>query len=177
MKRSAMRIVGAVALLMAGSSWSAEAQLRGFAQLGGGLAIPVGDFKDEGAKTGWLGQVAGAVTYGMMGARISGTYMRNGFEGLDEHFRIVGAMADFMVSPSLSGSAAPYFLAGVGFQNGKSSFAGDEGVTKFAWNAGAGIGIRVGGIGLFVEARYLSIRTAVDATNLFPITVGVLLGR
>ena len=174
---SVLRTAGVVALIVVARVAAAEAQVHGFAQLGGGLAVPVGNYKDEGAKTGWTGQVAGALTYGMMGARISGTYTRNGFEGLDEHFRILGAMADFMVSPSTGGSIAPYFLAGIGFQNGKASFTGAEGETKFAWNAGAGLGVKVGGIGLFLEARYLSIRTPVDATNLIPITVGVLLGR
>ena len=169
-------MVGTVALLVAGTPGSARAQFGGYVQLGPGLAIPVGDYKDAGANTGWLAQVAGAITHGMMAGRISGTFMRNGFEGTDEHFRILGAMADFLLSPSTSGKAAPYILGGIGFQNGKSSLAGVEGDTKFAWNAGGGVGVRVGGIGLFVEARFLSIRTSGASTNLIPISAGILLG-
>jgi hypothetical protein len=144
--------------------------------VGGGLAIPVGDYKDAGGKTGWAAQIAAGLAHGMMGGRINATFMRNGFEGTDEHFRILGAMADFLVSPSTSGQIAPYFLGGIGFQNGKSSEEGAEGATKFAWNAGAGIGVKVGGLGIYVEGRFLSIRTSGASTNLIPITVGVLLG-
>ena len=171
-------IVGAVALLLAGFSGTANAQARGYLQLGGGVSIPVGDFKDAGAKTGWLGQVAGGITApgGVLGGRISGSYIRHGVELSDEHLRIVGAMADLTVSPKMTGKLAPYVLAGVGFQNGKSSLAGSEGSTKFAWNAGAGLSARAGSVGVFVEGRFLSIRTEGSSTNVIPITVGIRLG-
>jgi outer membrane protein with beta-barrel domain len=169
-------MVGAVAMLVAGAPGSANAQARGYVQLGPGVAIPVGDYKDAGAKTGWLAQVAGGVTSGVIGGRISGSYIRNGSEGSDEHIRIVGAMGDVTVSPRTAGKAAPYVLAGIGFQNGKSSLSGAEGSTKFAWNAGAGVGVQAGGFGLFLEGRFLSVRTEGSSTNLIPITVGVRLG-
>ena len=174
MKRlTAAMMVGTIAVLVAGS---ATAQARGYVQLGAGLAIPVGDYKDDGAKTGFIGQVAGGITSGMIGGRISGSYIRNGYEGFDVHTRFVGAMADLVVSPKTSGKAAPYVLAGAGFQNGKTSGGISNGETKFAWNAGAGVGVRAGGIGLFLEGRFLSVRTSGASTNLIPITVGVRLG-
>lgn len=176
MRKSSVRVVSTAALLVAGIAGSSGAQVRGFGQVGGGLGIPVGDYKNSGGKTGWVAQVAAGVAHGMMGGRINATFMRNGFEGTDEHFRVLGAMADFLVSPSTGGQAAPYFLGGIGFQNGKASTAGAAGSTKFAWNAGAGVGVKVGAIGLFLEARFLSIRTAGASTNMIPITVGVLLG-
>jgi opacity protein-like surface antigen len=169
-------LVAAVAVLLVGAPGSASAQSRGYLQLGPGLAIPVGDYKDDGAKTGWLGQVAGGITTGVVGGRVSGTFMRNGFEGTDEHFRIIGAMGDLTLSPKMTGKLAPYVLAGVGFQNGKSSVPGDDGNTKFAWNAGAGVGIQAGGVGIFLEGRFLSIRTSGSSTNLIPLSAGIRLG-
>jgi hypothetical protein len=177
MRRSGRRTVGAVALLVAGIAGPSGAQVRGFGQVGGGLGIPVGEYKDSGAKTGWAAQLAAGIAYGMTGGRISGTFVRNGFQDTDEHFRLLGAMADFIVSPSTSGQIAPYFLGGIGFQNAKSSFAGTEAATKFAWNVGAGLGVKVGGIGVFLEGRFLSVRTEGSPLNMIPITVGVLLGQ
>jgi outer membrane protein with beta-barrel domain len=169
-------MIGSVAAFVAGAPGSALAQARGYVQLGAGLAIPVGNYKDDGAKTGWVGQVAGGISSGMIGGRISGSFIRNGIEGTSEHNRLVGAMGDLVLSPKTSGKAAPYVLAGAGFQNGETSGGISNGVTKFAWNAGAGIGVAAGGIGLFLEGRFLSVRTDGGSTNLIPITVGVKLG-
>jgi opacity protein-like surface antigen len=169
-------LVGAVAALVAGFPSSAAAQARGYLLLGGGLSIPVGDYKDTGAKTGWLGQIAGGVTSGVIGGRINGTFMRNGFDTSSEHFRILGAMADVTISPKMTGKVAPYLLAGIGVQNGKSTTTGAESDTKFAWNAGAGLGLSAGSVGLFLEARFLSVNTPGNKTNLIPISAGIKLG-
>jgi len=177
MKRlTAAVLVGMAGLALAGVPRSVSAQARGYVLLGAGLAIPVGDYHTAGAKTGWLGQVAGGITApsGVLGGRVSGTFMRNGFTGSTEHFRIVGAMGDLVVSPKMKGSVAPYLLGGIGFQNGKAT--DEAGLTKFAWNAGAGLGVRAGSVGVFVEGRFLSIRTPGVATNLIPISAGVRLG-
>ena len=173
-------MVGTLGLALAGLPRTANAQARGYVLLGGGVAIPVGDFHDAGAKTGWLAQVAGGITApsGVLGGRVNGTFSRNGFTDSDEHFRIIGAMGDLVVSPKMQGSIAPYVLGGVGFQNGKATDTGvtENGVTKFAWNAGAGIGFRAGSIGIYLEGRFLSIRTPGSATNLIPISAGIRWG-
>lgn len=181
MKRcTAALMVGTLGLALTGLSSTANAQARGYVLLGAGLAIPVGDFHDQGAKTGWLGQIAGGITApgGVLGGRVNGTFSRNGFSDSDEHFRIIGAMGDVVVSPKMTGSIAPYVLGGIGFQNGKATGTGitDDGLTKFAWNAGAGIGFRAGSIGVFVEGRFLSIRTPGVAQNLIPISAGIRWG-
>jgi len=181
MKRwTAALMVGTLGFALVGLPHSAVAQARGYVLLGGGLAIPVGDFHDAGAKTGWLAQVAGGITApsGVLGGRINGTFSRNGFTDSDEHFRIIGAMGDVVFSPKMKGSVAPYVLGGVGFQNGKATNTGttEQGVSKFAWNAGGGLGFRAGSIGIFVEGRFLSIRTPGAATNLIPISAGIRWG-
>ena len=173
-------MVGTLGFALVGLPGSANAQARGYVLLGAGLAIPVGDFHDAGAKTGWLGQIAGGITApgGILGGRVNGTFSRNGFSDSDEHFRIIGAMGDIVVSPKMTGSIAPYVLGGVGFQNGKATSTGvtEAGVTKFAWNAGGGIGFRAGSIGVFVEGRFLSISTPGAKTNLIPISAGIRWG-
>jgi outer membrane protein with beta-barrel domain len=176
MTRLTAAMVGAVALLVIGAPTAAKAQARGYIMLGPGIAIPVGDYKDDGAKTGWLVQVAGGVSSGMIGGRINGSFIRNGIEGTSENVRILGAMADLVVSPRTSGKVGPYLLGGVGFQNGKNSTPGSSGETKFAWNAGAGFVVQAGGIGIFVEGKFLSVRTPGSSTNLIPISAGIRWG-
>jgi hypothetical protein len=180
MKRwTAALTVGTLGFALVGLPGSANAQARGYVLLGGGLAIPVGDYhKVETAKTGWLAQIAGGITLpsGIIGGRVNGTFMRNGFSNGTDHVRIIGAMGDVVVSPKMQGNLAPYLLAGIGFQNGKSNAAGTEGSTNFAWNAGAGIGVRAGSIGVFVEARFLSVSTDLFKTNLIPISAGIRWG-
>jgi hypothetical protein len=180
MKRwTAALMVGTLGFAMLGLPRSADAQARGYVLLGGGLVIPVGDYhKLETAKTGWLAQVAGGITApsGIIGGRVNGTFMRNGFSNGSDHVRIIGAMGDVVVSPKMQGNLSPYVLGGVGFQNGKSNGAGSEGSTNFAWNAGAGVGVRAGSIGIFVEARFLSVSTDGFKTNLIPISAGIRWG-
>ncbi|HEV8456094.1 MAG TPA: outer membrane beta-barrel protein [Gemmatimonadales bacterium] len=172
MRRLTAMMVGAVAVLGAGS---ATAQVRGYVQLGPGLAIPLGDYKDE-HKTGWLGQVASGISSGMWGGRVSGSYIRNDFEGTDFHTRILGAMADLVVSPKSGGNVGPYLLGGIGFQNVKANIAADPGSTDFAWNAGAGLTLKTGGFGIFVEGRFLQVRAAGGSLNVIPITAGLRFG-
>ena len=173
MKRlgSAM-MVGVVAALVATSSAHAQAYFK----LGAGAAIPVGDY-GESTGTGLAAQGAVGFGSGMIGGRVSASYIRNSITGTDHNFRLIGAMADLVLSPSTSGKVAPYVLAGAGVQNGKSNQSGaPDAETKFAWNAGGGLEIRAGGIGLYLEGRFLSIRTEGSSSNLIPITAGVRLG-
>ena len=168
-------IVGAVVLGSVLVAGSLNAQARGYIQLGGGVSIATGDLKDSGAETGWLAQVAAGINpSGIIGGRVNGTYARHGFEGTSDNLRIIGAMGDVVLSPRMSGTAGVYALAGIGFQNGKVTGGPSE--TKFAWNAGGGVRLSVGSIGLFLEGRFLSISTEGAKTNTIPITAGIRLG-
>lgn len=174
MKRlgSAM-MVGVVAALVAGTATSASAQ---YVQIGAGVSIPMGDF-GEGLGTGLAGQLAVGFGKAVVGGRLSTSYIRNSITDTDHSFRIIGAMADLVVAPRSSGKVAPYFIGGVGLQNGKSNQDGaGGGDTKFAWNAGAGLRIQAGGVGLFLEGRFLSIKMEGQTANMIPITAGVRLG-
>jgi hypothetical protein len=166
-RRFGLLALGAVVLL--GAPGAANAQVKGYAGLGGGVAIPLGDFGDV-AKLGWLAQAtAGFSTSSIIGARANVTYgQHSGKEGFDGKLKILGVMADLVISPRTAGRIAPYILAGAGIANEKN---GDS-ETKFAWNAGAGIRARI----LYVEARFVSVKHTESNTNFVPITVGVRIG-
>ena len=106
--------------------------------------------------------------------RVNGTFAKHSFEGSSDNLRILGAMGDVVFAPRMSGKAGVYVLGGIGFQNGKVTDGPSE--TKFAWNAGAGLRVNAGSLGLYVEGRFLSINTDGGKTNTIPITAGVKLG-
>ena len=181
MKRTLAGFLGTGMLTLA-LAVPAQAQARGYVGLGGGLSIPMGDFGDN-YKMGWLGQVVAGITgpNGMLGGRIDGMYIRHSLDGtVDGSTAMLGANGDLVVSPgSADAKIRPYLLGGIGFFNVKSEVGTQEGegVTKFAYNLGAGL--RFGGSGrmsFFVEGRYLSIQTEGSSTGLIPIAVGVRWG-
>jgi opacity protein-like surface antigen len=177
MRRKLMGLAAA-ALLTAVTAQTATAQARGYVGFGAGLALPVGDFK-EFAKTGWLGQVIAGVTgaSGMIGGRIDGNYIRNSFKGTGgTHSTLIGANLDLVWTPGKRPAKVhPYLLGGIGVFNAKESGTSD-GVTKFAFNAGAGVQVHLGNrMDFYGEARYLNIRTE-DSTSLIPIVIGLRWG-
>lgn len=172
-----MRAIGAVVLGVGLLASPLAAQWRGHLQAGGGVAISTGVFKEDGGKTGWLGQVALGTTSpsGMIGGRVSVTYAQHNFASGTGSFKVAGAMGDVLVSPRMSGRAGVYALAGLGFQNMRAGPGAQQ--TKFAWNAGLGGMIRARRLGIFVEGRFLSILTENQQTNTIPITAGVRFGN
>src|ERR1041385_7278223 len=113
--------IGLFALLFVVPTRPAAAQARGYVGAGAGVLIPTGDYADA-VKTGWIGHVVAGVSgpKGLLGGRVNGSFERNKFDVGDDNFRFVGAMGDVVVSPMTGGGMArPYFLGGVGFQNGK----------------------------------------------------------
>ena len=114
----------------------------------------------------------------MFGVRVDGSYGQHSGKtvGTTEvpKLKLIGALADVTVSPKMSGGVSPYVLAGAGVVNGKPE--GGDGDTKFAWNAGAGAKFKAGSLGLYLEARFLSVNTEGSKTNSIPITLGVRFG-
>ena len=165
-------------LLIAAAARPAAAQARGYVGLGGGVNIPIGDFKDFN-KTGWLGELIAGVTGkdGMWGGRIDGMYLHNTFKGGGGATKLFGANADLVVTPGKRPAKVhPYVLGGVGFFNVKNDgVAGSE--TKFAWNAGAGLQVHTGNkLDVFFEGRFLSISTTGSSIHMIPIAVGLRWG-
>jgi hypothetical protein len=171
-------VAGVVASIAAGG---AQAQARGYIGFGGGVSIPSGDFAD-GVSTGWLGQVVAGITgpTGKIGGRINGSYTRHSFDTPlddDPNIRYIGVMGDVVFSPG-SGEAKlrPYLLGGLGFQNGKTNTVTAQGETDFAFNLGGGVNFAMGRMKLFIEGRWLSVRSDPGSANMIPISVGLRFG-
>lgn len=181
MKRIVVTLV-ATGMLTAALAAPAAAQARGYVGFGAGVSLPTGDF-GEGVKTGWLGQVIAGITgaNGMLGGRIDGMYVRHSFDGtVDGSTTLLGANADVVLSPGSAGAKLrPYVLGGIGFFNGKSKVAGvsSDGETKFAFNLGGGLTVKAGArMAVFLEARYISVRTEGSSTGFIPISIGLRWG-
>lgn len=188
MKRLALAILGSGILLVGiGSSAAAQTKAmkkdisaRGYFGVGGGLAVPVGDFGDE-AKTGWLANAIGGFTTrsGTWGARADIMWAQHSLKNEVGHERLLGANVDGVLTPGhRPANAHPYFVAGIGLYNGKDSSPGVTGSdTKLALNAGVGLQIHTGHrTDVFVEGRFITIRTSGSPLNLVPITFGIRWG-
>jgi opacity protein-like surface antigen len=182
MRRKLMGLA-VTALLISASARPAAAQARGYFGFGGGLNLPLGSFKDE-AKLGWLGQVLGGVTTkgGMWGGRVDGMYARHTLKGITPgHDALLGVNADVVVTPGKSAAKArPYFLAGVGVYNGKTTFTtgtNPPSSTKFAFNGGLGLNIHTSKqMGVYIEGRYVNVQTEGGSTSFIPFSVGLRWG-
>ena len=180
MRRKISGLIPAALLFGAVAASPAAAQARGYIGFGPGVSLPVGDFGDA-AKTGWLGQVFGGITgaSGMFGGRVDGMYVRHSLELPDASTALIGANADLVVSPGSAGSKVrPYILGGVGFFNSKTEVGSveGEGQTNFAYNLGGGLLFKAGRMGIFVEARYISVSTDPSSQGFIPIAIGLRFG-
>jgi opacity protein-like surface antigen len=173
----ASMLVLAIAAAPAAAQKKEALKARGYFGVGGGLALPVGDYADA-FKTGWDADVFGGVTTkgGLWGVRADLMWAQNNLKaGLNGHERLAGLNADLVITPGhRPADWHPYFLAGIGVYNGKESAAGVTGSdTKLAVNAGAGIQIHTGHrMDVFLEGRFVTIRTSGSALNFVPFNVG-----
>ena len=152
-----------------------DISVRGYFGIGGGLAVPVGDFS-EGVKTGWLGQAIGGFTTrgGIFGGRADVSFGQNSLKGGGGKIQLVGGNVDVVLTPGhRPANFHPYLLAGLGLYNAKpAGGATGSSETKLAINGGLGVQFHLGHrTDLYVEGRFLSIRTQ-SSSNLIPLTVG-----
>ena len=188
MKRLALSILGSGILLL-GTAVSAAAQTkavkrdvstRGYFGVGGGLAVPVGDYGDI-AKTGFVANAIGGFTTkgGIWGARADIMWAQNSLKAEDGHERLLGLNLDAVITPGhRPANAHPYFLAGLGVYNGKDTNPAVSGSsTKLAINAGAGLQVHTGHrTDVFIEGRFITVRTSGTALNFIPIVLGIRWG-
>ncbi len=101
---------------------------------------------------------------------------------------ILGVTLNAVAKAPLNKHVAPYVTAGAGVYSVKASdltvsyqgqnipegSAGAPSETKIGFNGGAGIDFTLGLLGLYVEGKYVTIRTD-NSTNHFPVTVGLFL--
>jgi hypothetical protein len=154
--------------------------------LGGGVSIPVGEFGST-TNTGWHGLAGISYARGPVGVRVDGALNRFDFDteggpDLDIQTQVLHGTANAVYSFNRSGESRlrPYLIGGVGYyqtkQTGDDADAGDT--ADPGVNGGAGIGLRAGAVGGFVEGRFHNIfMTGTDTNSAFvAFTIGVTLG-
>jgi hypothetical protein len=177
MKRILSVTIAAGAALMLGTT-AVSAQSITFGA-GGGVTLPLGDFKDA-AKTGWHG--IGLVGYTMpsgLGVRGEFFYGQNTFKATSSvKGKLAGGLGSLTYDFKTAGGVKPYVLGSAGVFNVKATGpGGSASETKFSFGGGAGIKLRAGSDAhVFIESRYLSAQTSGGSTNFIPLTVGVSFG-
>jgi opacity protein-like surface antigen len=183
MKRAVVAALATIGLLAV--AVPAHAQLR----LGGGLGLsaPTGDLGDF-TGTGWHGMVVlGVQPTGLpFGLRFDGVYHDLDFDEdevpFDGGIRILGGSANVQFIFAPLSPLRPYLSGGLGVYNVKADLEDDleddeDSETKFGLNGGVGIQAALTGFTMFAEVRYLTIFTDESNANLFPLTIGFMIGR
>jgi opacity protein-like surface antigen len=171
MKRvTAAMLVGAVAALVSVSQARAQ-----YIFLGGGLSIPVSDFKAY-AKSGWLATGGVGVDIGDKGLWVEaeGYYGSNKHKAPDtgDKTNILAGFAALGYSFTPDAKVSPYVVGGVGFLRHQfdPAVGNNSAETKFAYNGGVGIGYNASSsIHLWVEGRFMGA----SSTKLIPINAGI----
>jgi opacity protein-like surface antigen len=167
----------AMAIVMSASAVEAQSPIR--FGLAGGLSLPTGEDKDI-IKTGFHGQIM--LGFGMIAlpVKLRADLSYHSFDGKDEpfledaSFRIISGALNAIVGMGGIG-VKPYFTGGLGMYNGKLEILGEEdSVTDFGLNGGLGLEFSLTGMSTFLEARYIHIFTEEEATQIIPITFGIL---
>jgi opacity protein-like surface antigen len=165
-------VVGALVALAAATP--AQAQSK-FIFFGGGVSLPMSDFKDvDNAKTGWIAQAGIGMDIGSKGlwADLEGFFGSNKVDDASgDKFNTIGGLAVLGYSFSTTAKVSPYLLGGLGFV--RNRFAPEVGEadsqTNFAYTGGAGLGFRFSPTALFyVEGRYIG-----GDTQFLPIMAGL----
>jgi hypothetical protein len=150
--------------------------------VGGGVAVPLGDF-DDVVKVGWQGTAAVSFAPQSLPVRIQvdGSFSRFGDESpLDIHSQLIYGTADavYRFESSEESNFRPYLIGGGGIYNSKEtgSDALRGSTTKFGINAGAGFDFRLGSAGLFVEGRFHDVFVEGPNLQIFPLNVGIRFG-
>lgn len=154
----------------------------------GGATLPVSTTA-RGMDAGWT---AGAVIDFTvpsfpLGLRLDGSYQRARPSGATAtgSFQVWGGDLDVILTVPGRLPFRPYLIAGPGLYGTKSSIASSPSVARaatitsharFALNGGVGVRSEGGGVGAFLEARYLYIYTPHTRTRLVPVLFGIVIG-
>jgi hypothetical protein len=171
----------AVALSLLPGAPALRAQGTEFS-VGGGVAIPLGDF-DDAVKIGWQGTAAVSFLPRNLpvGIQVDGSFSQFGDESpLDRKSQLIYGTVNavYKFETSEESRFRPYLIGGGGVYNlketGSDALGGSS--TKFGINAGAGFDFKAGSAGLFVEGRFHDVFVAGPNLQFFPINVGLRFG-
>ena len=144
--------------------------------LGGGLSIPLSDYKDSD-NTGWhvLGKVDIGIPLTPLGVRVDGMYSQTSQKApLTGNTKLAGGTVNLVWHiPTTLPGLKPYVLGGGGLYNFNP---GSGSTSKFTWTAGFGTSIGVGPIHAFAEARYISVQLTPTHLKFVPLTAGLSFG-
>src|SRR6266480_1238376 len=101
----------------------------------------------------------------------------------DEKTTLLGASLNVTYPASLAARVKPFVIGGIGlYHTTISTTIGtsttQESATKLAWNLGGGVVYSVGGVVLFLEARYVNVAavSGFPRVTCLPLTAGVRFG-
>lgn len=182
--RGVSRAFAAVALVMlvAAVPLAAQQQAPIKVSLGAGLTVPQGDFND-GFKMGW--GALGAVSYQPpalpVGFRVDLSMAQVRDETpLDLKSEMFYGTGNILYEVEIRDVVLrPYLLGGGGvywFNPRGEDAAGIESDTRFGLNVGAGLEVKPGRAGIFVESRLHHVFVPDDDTQFAAIVAGVRLG-
>lgn len=152
-----------------------EAQPR--LMVGGGITRPNADLSDS-AETGYHAQVGLQVGIPTLpvGFRADGGVHRLG-QGPATFARtriLAGSLSAVLTLPGIG--LSPYLLGGVGSYSTQAGLVGaSEKVTETGYHGGFGVNLGAGGMGGFVEIRFVQIKGDVQTTRFIPVTFGLRL--
>lgn len=179
MKKLLVALAFALAVL---GSPEAEAQFKFGGS--GGVSLPL-DAAGDVLKSGYHGTVSieWLVPVMPISVRVDGSYHRLDADtpaGFSSNGRILAGTGNAVVRIPLP-LLKPYIIGGVGYYDLKfdGSVTGVSGATftaqskEFGWNAGAGVGLKVGSVTVFAEARYH--RVILDPVDfvMVPVSIGL----
>lgn len=184
MKRIAF---GTLALLGVAGVGGLSAQQGFRVGVGGGLLLPMGDYKDAnvwGDKSGFLLGVDGTywLTGDQIGIRLDASYSQTSEKsGVFPHkTKMLGGMGELVYAfMTPADQLRPYLFGGVGVYNVKASVTGaDTSETKVGFGGGAGLALKVGtgSTRIFVEGRYMSVKVFDTTLPSIGIKAGVRFG-
>ena len=171
----------------------AQAQVMPHFGITAGASVPLSSFGD-GVNTGY--HVGGLVNIGIPLSPIGfrGEVGWNRFDLSDNNIsgnvRMINGALNFVMAPSTIMTAKPYFIAGVGAYNVKTSIdqgaiatpgglfdpSGNENSsTRLGFNGGIGLAFGLGSVGTLLEARYVTVNGANGSGSLsfVPVSFGI----
>lgn len=172
MKRTASAIaVGVVAALVAAAPLNAQ-----YIFGGGGITIPVGDYKDH--KSGWMLTAGVGADIGSRGLWIEAQGYYGGNKSDDDTFKtdLIGGFGALGYTFSPDAKVSPWVMGGVGILAHK--FKPNTGTgstdTGFAYELGAGLSVKAGSkANVWLGGQYTGGTGDIDGTKFISILLGV----
>jgi hypothetical protein len=189
-RRIALAATAALLTVTLAPAAHAQAQMMPHFGISAGASIPQSSFGD-GVNTGY--NVNGMVNVGIplspLGFRGEVGWNRFDLSGnsVSGNVRMVNGAVNVVLAPSTVMSAKPYFIAGLGVYNVRTtvdnaggilignSFSNSSADTRLGFNGGIGFAFGLGSVGTLLEARYVSVNgsNGNNSLSFVPISFGI----